>query len=80
MDIGSLLVADAQSAKLVEPRKGPLHDPSPPAQPAAVLSVPPCQERLNMPGAQTLPDCLRVITTVSQYAIMPMTWTPSDSL
>ena len=28
MDIGSLLVADAQPPKLVEPGKTPLHDPS----------------------------------------------------
>jgi hypothetical protein len=65
MDIRSLLVAYAQSAKLVEPSKASLDDPAPSAQPAAVLSVTLCQERLNTLGAQTLPNYLRVITTVS---------------
>lgn len=33
MDVSALLVADAQSAKLVEPGKGSLHDPSPTTEP-----------------------------------------------
>ena len=62
MDIGSLLIADAQSAKLVEPGKAPLDDPAPSAQTAAVLGVTLCEQRLNMSGAQTLPDSFGVIT------------------
>jgi len=31
MNVGSLLLADAQSAKLVEPGKTAFNDPSPPA-------------------------------------------------
>lgn len=39
MDTGTLLVADLQSAKLVQPGKGPLDDSAPLAQPSAVLGV-----------------------------------------
>ena len=33
-----------------------------------------------MPGTQTLPDCLRVITTVAQHAVRTMAWTSPLSL
>ncbi len=65
MDIGPFLVADAQSAELTQPGKGAFYHPPPSAQSATVLGVALCQERQNMPGTQTLPDGLRVITTVA---------------
>ena len=80
MDVGPLLIANAQAAKLVEPSKAPLHDPPPSAQSTAVLGVTLCQERLNVPGAQTSADCLSVITTVAQHAIGSMAWTSPLSL
>lgn len=51
MDVGSLFVADAQSAKLVEPGKAPLNNPAPSTQSAAMLGVTLCQQRQNMPVA-----------------------------
>jgi hypothetical protein len=45
MDISSLLVADVQSAKLIEPSKRPLHDPPPSAQSTAMLGVTLCQQK-----------------------------------
>lgn len=39
MDVGSFLIADAQSPKLIEPSEGPFHDPPPSAQSATVLGV-----------------------------------------
>jgi hypothetical protein len=80
MNVGSFLITDAQSPKLIEPSESSFHDPSPSAQSTAVLSVTLCQKRLNMPGAQTLPDRLRVITTIAQHAIRTMAWTSSLSL
>lgn len=65
MNICSLLVADAQSAKLVEPGKAPLHDPSPSAQPAAVLSVTHREQGYDSALTQTLADYLSVVTTVA---------------
>ena len=69
MDIGSFLVADAQSAKLIEPSKGPLHDPPPPAQSAAVFGVALRKKRDDASATQTLPDRLSIITAVAQHAI-----------
>ena len=56
MDVGTFLVADAQSAKLVQPGKAPFHDPSPSTEAAAVLCVAHRKQREDAPVAQTLPD------------------------
>ena len=69
MNVGSLLLANAQSAKLVEPGKTAFNNPSPSAQPAAVLGVAPSKPRNDVPGAQTLTNCLCIVTAVAQYAI-----------
>jgi len=65
VDVGSLLVADAQSAKLVEPRKAPLNDPTPSAQSTTVLGVALREQRNDAAVTQTLPDWLRIITPVA---------------
>lgn len=65
MDVGSLVIADAESTKLIEPRKAPLDDPSQSPQPASVFGVPHRQEWVNVPATQTLPDRLSIITTVA---------------
>jgi len=80
VDIGSLLVADSQSAKLVEPGKATLDYPPPSAQPAAMLGVTHREQRHDAALTQTLPDCLRIITAVAQDAIRTVTWTPARSL
>jgi hypothetical protein len=65
MDVGTLLMASAQSARLVEPGEGSLHDPSPPTETTAVFGVAHREQRDDATVVQTLPDCLRVITTVT---------------
>ncbi len=65
MDIGSFLVANAQSAELVEPGKTPLDDPAPSSQSAAMLGVALGKQGQDVAGTQTLPDRLRVITTIA---------------
>jgi hypothetical protein len=37
VDVGPLVLADGQTAKLTEPGKGALHDPAPPAQTTTVF-------------------------------------------
>jgi len=69
MDIRSLLIAHAQSPKLIQPGEGPLYYPSPSAQPAAVSSVAHSEQWQNAPFTQTLTDRFRVIAAVSKYAI-----------
>lgn len=56
MDVGTLLIADAQSAKLVEPGKGSLHDPSPSTEATAVFGLAHREQRHDAAVAQTLPD------------------------
>jgi len=80
MDVGTLLIADAQSARLVEPGEGSLHDPSPPTKTTAVFGVAHREQRDNATVAQTLPNCRRVITAIAQYVIRPMAWTSPRSL
>jgi hypothetical protein len=65
MDVGSFLISDAQSPKLIEPSERPLHDPSPSAQSTAIFGVTLGKQGHDMAGPQTLPDCLRVITAVA---------------
>ncbi len=65
MDIHLLLVANAQSAELVEPGKTPLDDPAPSSQSAAMLGVALGKQGQDVAATQTLPDRLRVITTLA---------------
>jgi hypothetical protein len=69
MDVGSLLITKTQAAKLIQPREGTFHDPPPSAQSTAMFGVALCEPGHDVAGAQTLPDCLRVITTVAYDAI-----------
>ncbi len=65
MHVSPLLVTNTQSAKLIQPSEGSFYDPAPSAQSAAMLSVSLGEPRHDVAGTQTLPDCLRVITTVA---------------
>jgi hypothetical protein len=65
MNVGSFLITDAQSAKLIEPCEGPFHHPAPSPQSAAMSGVSLGEPRHDAAGTQTLPDCLCVITTVA---------------
>ncbi len=65
MNVGSFFITDAQSPKLIEPGKAPLNDPAPSAQSAAMFCVALGEPGHDVPGTQTLPDCLGVITTVA---------------
>jgi len=65
MDVGSLLVANTQAAKLIKPSEGPFHHPSPSAESTAMFGVALGEPRNDVASAQTLPDCLRVITAIA---------------
>ena len=80
MNVRSLFVANAQSPELVQPSEGPFDHPSPSSQSAAMFGVALREPRHNAAGTQTLPDCLRVITAVAQYAVRTMPWASQLSL
>jgi hypothetical protein len=80
MDVGPLLIANSQPTKLIKPREGSLHNPSPSAQSTAMISVSFGEPRHDVAGTQTLPDLFGVITTVAQQAIRTTAWSPTLSL
>ena len=69
MDVCPLFIANTQATKLIQPGEGSFHHPAPSSRSAAVFGITLCQKSQNMSGAQTLSDCLCVITTVTQHAI-----------
>ena len=65
MYVGPPFVPKAESAELTKPCKGSFYHPPPSAQPATMFGVAHREQRCDVPGSKTLPDCLRVITTVA---------------
>jgi len=65
MNIGSFFGADSKATKLIQPGKGSLHYPSPATKAAAMRGVTHGEERHNAAHAQSVPDCLRVVTPVA---------------
>jgi hypothetical protein len=63
--VGSLFVANTQSPKLIEPGEAPFDNPTPSAQPTSVFCIAHREQRHDVAGMKTLPDWLRVITTVT---------------
>jgi len=80
VDVGTFLVADTQSSKLVQPGKAPLYHPSPSTKSTAVLGIPHREQWQNTAVTQALPDPPRLITAVTYDAIRPVAWTPMPSL
>lgn len=56
MNVGSLLVAHAQSSKLVEPGEAPLYNPAPTAEASTVLRIAHREQREDPTTTQTSPD------------------------
>ena len=80
MNVRPLFVANSQAPELIQPSEGPFDHPAPSAQPTAMFGVALRKKRDDASVTQTLPDRLRVITTVAQHAIRTMAWTSSLSL
>ena len=80
MNVRPLFVAHAQAPELIQPGEGSLHHPSPSAQSAAMFRVALRQKRDDASITQTLPDRLRVVTTVAQHAVRTMARSSAFSL
>jgi hypothetical protein len=65
MNIGSFLITHAEPPELIQPRKRPLHHPSPSAQSTAMFCVALGEQRHDVAIAKTLADRFRVITAVA---------------
>jgi len=80
VDIGTLLVPDTKSAKLVEPREGSFDNPAPFPQSTAVLCISLCQEGSDATPAQTVADLLGIVSTIAYKAVGTAAWTSTLGL
>jgi hypothetical protein len=80
VNVGSLLVAHSQAAKLVQPGKCTLNDPPPMAQATLMRRAPHGEQRENMASSQALTDGLRAIRTVAEEAVRTAPRSPSLAL
>jgi hypothetical protein len=71
VDVGALVISNAQTTKLIEPSKCTLYDPPPPAQAAPARRTPHRQEGHDVTVPETLPNRSRVIATIAQHTVRP---------
>ena len=57
---------------MIQPRKGPLDDPAPPAQPASVRGAAHREPRLDMPRSQPTPNRRRVVAAIPEHTVWPL--------
>lgn len=67
MDVGTLIVPDAQATELIQPGKRPLHDPAPAAQATTMRRAPHGHQRTDATSSKAVADRLRIVTTITQY-------------
>lgn len=65
MNIGSFFGVDSKATKLIQPGKGSLHYPSPATKAAAMRGATHREKKHNAAHAQSVPDCVRVVTPVA---------------
>jgi hypothetical protein len=77
VDVGPLVVSDAQTAELVQPGKRPLDDAPPPAQARPMLRAALGRQRVNSTHPQTVPNGLGVVATIAQDTVRTTPWSPA---
>ena len=77
MDVGPLVVADAQTAKLTEPGKGALYDPAPPDQTTPMLGAAHRQEGHGVTSPETAPNGNSVVAAVPEDTAWPLPRSPT---
>jgi hypothetical protein len=80
VDVSSLVVANAQASKLVDPRTCPFHDSSPPSQPTSVAGTTLGEARHDMPRSYAAPDRGRVVAAVPEHAVRPLPGSPAFAM
>ena len=74
MDVGPLVIPHAQAAKLTEPRKCALHNPTPPAQATPMRGATHREPRHDMPRPQPAPNRRRVVAAIPEQTVRPLPW------
>jgi hypothetical protein len=72
VDVPPLVIADAEAAELIQPRKSPLDDPAPPAQPAPMGGAAHSDPRLDVPRPQSTPNRRRVVAAIPERTVGPL--------
>jgi hypothetical protein len=80
VDVGALVVADAQAPELVQPGERPFHHPPPPPHAAAVSRSAHSEEWKNVTSSQPPSDPLGIVRTIAEYAVGTTPWSPSFAL
>jgi len=80
VDVGPLVIPHAQTAKLIEPGKRPLHDPPPRAQSTPVRGATHGEPRHDMPGAQSAPNRRRVVAAIPEHTVRPLPRSPPSAV
>jgi hypothetical protein len=80
VDVGPLVVADAQAAKLVEPGKCPLDYPPPPAQATPVLGAAHRQPGHDVPRSETAPNRSGVVAAITKHTVRTPPRSPAFAL
>jgi hypothetical protein len=76
VDVGPLVVTDAQAAKLTEPGEGAFHDPSPPAQATPMLYAAHSQQGHDVTRPQTASNGSRVVAAIPEHTVRPLPRSP----
>ncbi len=71
MDVRPFVIPHAQTAKLIEPGKRPLHDPPPPAQSTPVRGATHREPRHDVPRPQSAPNRRRVVAAIPEHIVRP---------
>ena len=80
VDVGPLVIPHAQTAKLIESGKRPLHDPPPPAQSTPVRGAKHGEPRHDMPRPQSAPNRLGIVAAIAQHTVRPPPRSPPFAL
>jgi hypothetical protein len=80
VDVGSLVTADAQAAKLAQPRKCALDDSPPPAQATAVLGAAHRQPGHDVPRPETAPNRRRIVAAITKHTARTPPRSPAFAL
>ena len=76
MDVGPLVIPQAQAAKLTEPGKCALHDPAPPAQATPMLGAALGQHGHDVTRPETAPNGGCVVAAIPEHTVWPLSRSP----
>jgi hypothetical protein len=77
VNVRPFVVTDAEAAELIQPSKGTLDDPPPPAQAAPVRGATLGQQRHDVTGPEAAPNGGRVVAAIPDHRVRPLPRSPA---